>query len=37
MKDDMRFQISDFRFQSDFRLSVNLKSEICHLKFQGPR
>jgi hypothetical protein len=27
-----RLQISEFRFQIDFRLHSNLNSEICHLK-----
>jgi hypothetical protein len=29
-----RLQISEFRFQIDFRLISNLKPEICRLKFQ---
>jgi hypothetical protein len=29
-----RFQTSDFRFQIDFRLISNLKSEFCNLKSQ---
>jgi len=30
----LRVQISEFRFQIDFRLIANLKFEFCHLKSQ---
>jgi hypothetical protein len=29
-----RLQISEFRFQIDFRLIANLKSDFCNLKSQ---
>jgi hypothetical protein len=31
-----RLQISEFRFQIDFRLISNLNSEFCNLKSQDP-
>jgi hypothetical protein len=36
MTDDVRFQISEVRFQIDFRLISNLKSEFFNLKSQDP-